>query len=476
MKTTKLEFKSAENDQEVVISGYASVFGVLDSANDIIMKGAFEKSLRDTKKSVKFLWQHDFASPIGKIQKIFEDEYGLYIEAILTPGTVKGMESIDLVKKNILDSLSIGFNVIESHINHENKRIITEIDLWEVSLVTFPANSDSKISHNFHKSNNQIINEDIQMKNFLEIGITDHKPNNSQLANFIKGIKSPDEYKYLGSDSDERGGFAVSPDQFSSIIERISQISPLRQLASIETISSNALELLIQAGAFDSGWTTEVDPRGDTENASILQKRIDVHEIYAQPKATQRLLDDAFVNIENWITSQLVQSFAEKENQAFVSGDGVNKPKGFLKCEDVAKLKVTEAGKVSFDDILNLINSLEENYQSNAAFLMNRRTLAALRSIKDANGRFVLQPSISQAYPNTLFGIPVFCASEMPLLEAGKTPVAIADFKKGYKIVDRQGITIMKDPYTEKPFIKFYATKRVGGDVIDPRAIKLLEV
>jgi HK97 family phage major capsid protein len=202
-----------------------------------------------------------------------------------------------------------------------------------------------------------------------------------------------------------------------------------------------------------------------------------VHEIYAQPKATQKLLDDSFVNIEEWISSQLVQAFSRSENHAFINGDGVNKPKGILSYgPEIQRIESEEDDFVTFNDLLNLINSLDDDFQKNASFLMNRRTLATIQKIQDRDGRFIWQPSMSDKAPSTLLGVPVICCSDMPIIEAGKSVVALADFKQAYKIVDRHGISIMKDPYTEKPFTKFYATKRVGGDVVNYNAIKLLSI
>lgn len=295
------------------------------------------------------------------------------------------------------------------------------------------------------------------------------------LGKFLKGKSFELEHKSLSSGDDERGAFAVTPERYRDVISKMSEISPMRKLASCETISSNILELLIQDGVFDGGWVAETGARDETTAPKLLQKRIHVHEVYAQPKATQRLLDDAFVNIESWLTKQIVEAFSMAENIAFILGDGANKPKGFLAYfDEIGKTKVEEEGVLKANDLINLQNSLDDRYHGNASFLMNRKTLALIQQIKDENGRFIWQPSFSEKTPETIFGIPVHCSSDMPAPEAGKAAIALGDFKAGYKIVDRQGISLVKDPYTEKPFIKFYATKRVGGDVVDLSAIKLL--
>ena len=273
----------------------------------------------------------------------------------------------------------------------------------------------------------------------------------------------------------ERGALSISPEKYKDVIAKMAEISPMRQLASCDIISSNVLELLIQDGIFDGGWVAETAARDETETPKLLQKKIYVHEVYSQPKATQRLLDDSFMNIESWLIDQIVCSFVAAENAAFINGDGVNKPRGFLTYEEaIEKVSVEEEGEVKALDLINLLNSLGDRYHANASFLMNRRTLSLIQKIQDENGRFIWQPSLSDKMPETIFGIDVYCSSDMPVPEVGNAIIALGDFKAGYKIVDRQGISLMKDPFTEKPFVKFYATKRVGGDVIDLSAIKLL--
>ena len=287
---------------------------------------------------------------------------------------------------------------------------------------------------------------------------------------------SPVEFKSFSSDNAERGAHAISPERCDEILAKITEISPMRNLASVDSISSNVLELLIQDGDFANGWVAEDAARDETDTPKLIQKRISVHEVYSQPKATQRLVDDNVVNFDSWLTSQLVESFARAENKAFISGDGNEKPKGFLTYDEIERVAATDAGKIAAVDLLNLLTKLDETYHANASFLMNRRTLAEIQKITDADGRFIWQPSLSEKMPATIFGIPVYCSNDMPEPAQGKSVIALADFKRAYKIVDRSGMSLMKDPFTEKPFIKFYSTKRVGGDVVDLKAIKLLKI
>ncbi|MBP7190059.1 MAG: phage major capsid protein [Rickettsiaceae bacterium] len=300
-----------------------------------------------------------------------------------------------------------------------------------------------------------------------------------EYGNFANYIRSGEtdmlETKSLSSAQDE-GGYLLTPALYNKIVSAITAKSPMRQIASVETISTNALDVIIEDGNFDCGWVLDGEERVSTGTSKLKQKRIVVHELYAQPKATQRLLDDAAINVEQWLNERLEDSFVKAENKSFISGDGINQPYGILSNDTISSVKSEESDSISIDDILDLMNSLDEVFLSNATFLMNRTTLSEIQKIRDDNGRFIWQPAIAESRPDTLFGIPVVCSSEMPPLAAGAKAIALGDFKSAYKIVDRSGVAVMRDPYTEKPFVKFYAVKRVGGDVVNSSAIKFLKI
>jgi len=254
------------------------------------------------------------------------------------------------------------------------------------------------------------------------------------------------------------------------IIHEIAAGSVMRQLASVETISSSALDLITEDGTFTSGWVGDADERPVTDNPVLRKKTIPVHELYAQPKATQKLMDDSALDLNSWLVERLSDAFIKAENQAFITGNGIKKPKGLLSEDTVARIDV--GATVTTDNLLRLINSVPENYLANTSFLMNRKTLSAIQGLRDEAGRFIWQQSLSDPLKQAIFGVPVFCSSYMPDIGENNLAIAIGDFKAAYKIVDRQSINIMRDPYTDKPFIKFYAVKRVGGDVVLPGALK----
>lgn len=297
------------------------------------------------------------------------------------------------------------------------------------------------------------------------VDLEEHKAFNDFLR---KGVASDLITKSLSGDDD--GGVLLAPKLQKKIISSIIAKSPMRQLASVESISTRALDIIVENGDFGSGWVSETAEREVTDIAKLTKKTIHIHELYAQPKATQSIIDDSEINIENWLAERLSDSFTKLENEAFITGDGDNKPFGLLKNSEIEQI---ESGTgVSPNVILRLINRLPEDYLSNATLLMNRNTLSAFQGIKDETGRFIWQQSLSDPLKQTIFGVPVVISSNMPDIGAGNISIALGDFKSAYKIVDRSNIKIVRDPYTDKPYIKFYAVKRVGGDVVNPQAIK----
>lgn len=305
-----------------------------------------------------------------------------------------------------------------------------------------------------------------------------HNFEDKSFADYLrKGDMSGFETKSFSSGAEE-GGVLLIPALYSKIIAGITAKSPMRQLASVETISTNVLDVIIEDGKFDTGWVADGAARDETNTPKLQSKKISVHELYAQPKATQRLLDDSAINLESWLNERLRDSFVRAENKSFFQGDGENQPVGILHYgeEAIERVKAEKAGAIDPEDILNLINALDESYLANASLVMHRSTLCEIQKLQDENGRFIWQPAISDAHPQTLFGVPVVCASNMPVFKEGNLAIALGDFKAAYKIVDRSGIAMMRDPYTEKPFVKFYAVKRVGGDVVNPKALKFLKM
>ncbi len=328
----------------------------------------------------------------------------------------------------------------------------------------------------------------IETKNARPAFASDAKsfdPHSKAFSNYVrKGMEAElqaMESKSLFAGSDSEGGFLVTPAMSKQISQRIFESSPIRQLCSSEMISSSSLEFVEDADDVGAGWAEELDAREETQTPTLRKRKIEVNEIYAQPKATQKLIDDSFINIEQWLVSKIADKFSRIENEAFINGDGVGKPFGLLaqnsQAGQIETLESDKAGSVTVDALMTLSLSLKEQYLSRAAFLMNRKLLQEIRALKDpATGAYLWNPGLAHKSFDTLLGLPIYTCSEMPSGNSGKAAVILADFKQAYKIVDRSGIRVMRDPYTEKPFVKFYVTKRVGADLLTPEAAKILKI
>ncbi|GHU12732.1 phage capsid protein [Alphaproteobacteria bacterium] len=299
--------------------------------------------------------------------------------------------------------------------------------------------------------------------------------------------------KSLNDANENQGGYFIPPKVAVQIRDMLKFLSPVRSIAKIITISTNSIDMLVDSKTPDAGWAAGSDnERNETNTPEIKKIKIPVHEIYAKPKASQRLLDDSQINVEEWLINKIAEKIAALENSAFINGNGTDKPKGLLQYESEAsatrgfgKLQhfCTGAnGKFSaennaIDILVDMVCSLKPIYAKNAKWLMSRSALAEIRKLKNTDGVCLWQPSLSEATPSTLLGYPVVMDDDMPSLVSGESsvPMAFGDFYSGYQIVDRQGLKILRDPYTSKPFVEFYATKRTGGAVVDFDAIKLLK-
>jgi HK97 family phage major capsid protein len=296
------------------------------------------------------------------------------------------------------------------------------------------------------------------------------------------------EAKALSVGTGSEGGF-VAPAELDRMIEmRLRQSSPMRTIASVVTTSASTFKRPISIAQAGSGWAAEKGERTTTDSPVLYLLEYPTAELYANLAATQQLLDDAFVNVDEWIASEVEQAFAAQERAAFVTGDGTNKPRGFLASETVADAShawgklgfVASGGAGAFaasapvDRLLDLVYAPKAEYRQNARFVMNRRTLSAVRKHKDANNAYIWRPNDTDA-GSAILGYPVTELEDMPNIAADAFAIAFGDFARGYLIVDRAGVRVLRDPYTAKPYVLFYVTKRVGGGVQNFDAIKLMK-
>ena len=288
---------------------------------------------------------------------------------------------------------------------------------------------------------------------------------------------------------DAEGGY-IAPVETESRIERaLAESSPLRAIASIRNVSSALFKKPISKGGMASGWAGETTSRPETTAPQLDLIDFPVGELYAMPAATQMLLDDGGADVDQWLADEVRDVFAAQETQAFTLGNGINKPKGILDYTSVANGSHTWGnigyvatgtdgdfdGSNPIDALIDLIYAPDTRYRANANFMMNRRTLSALRKFKDADGNYIWQAANAAGQPSTLLGYPVVEIEDMPDVSSDSTSIAFGDFRRGYLIVDRQGVRVLRDPYSAKPHVLFYTTKRVGGGVQDFNAIKLLK-
>lgn len=285
---------------------------------------------------------------------------------------------------------------------------------------------------------------------------------------------------------DPSGGFFVPADSTERIVSKIFDTSPMREICDVATTSSDRVKSLADIQELDSGWVGEIQTRTGTGTPDVFEWEIVIHEQYAEPKTTQKLLDDASVDVGAWLESKVADRFARTENAAFVSGNGVLRPRGFLTYDNgtswgqVQQLNTGingnfPSGGNGFDVFADLIGLLQQAYLVNSRWVMNRFTLAAVRKLKDAQGNYLwLAPTGADTPYGTILGYPVTIAEDMPMIATNSLSIAFGDFRSAYKIFDRQGIRVLRDNLTEKGWVKFYSTKRVGGGVVNFDAIKLL--
>ncbi|WP_310622476.1 phage major capsid protein [Flexibacterium corallicola] len=292
----------------------------------------------------------------------------------------------------------------------------------------------------------------------------------------------------LNRSTGEQGGFLAPSEWDRTIVSQLQEVSPMRQHATVINTDRGEFKKLFNVGGTAAGWVGETDVREPTENAKFKELLFTAHELYAMPAVTQSLLDDSAIDLEKFIADEVEMAFAEQEGFAFIGGDGAKKPNGFLSYASGATnatlhpagaLKTVETAAsdaLTYDELLTLVYDLPARYRMNAKFMMNSNALSKVRTLKDNEGRYIWQPSGAEGQPQKLAGYGVAEAAEMPDVEAGTTPLAFGDFKRGYLIVDRKGISVLRDPFSKKPYVLFYITKRVGGGVIDPKAINVMKM
>lgn len=304
-------------------------------------------------------------------------------------------------------------------------------------------------------------------------------------AHFTRG----DVQASLNKGTASEGGYLAPVEWDRTITDRLVQVSPIRGIASVQSISTAGYSKLFNNRGATSGWVGETAPRPATNTATFSSMTYKPGELYANPAATQQMLDDSEVNLEQWLAGEVETEFAYQEGVAFLTGNGANdRPNGLLTYVtgganaaahpwgDIKTVGSGAVGAITADALIDLIYELPEEYTANSRFLLNRTTQGAIRKLKDGQGNYLWQPSYVAGQPATIAGYPVTTVAGIPNIAANAISVMFGDFKRGYQIVDRTGVRVLRDPFTNKPFVQFYTTKRVGGGLLNPDVLKAMKV
>lgn len=329
-----------------------------------------------------------------------------------------------------------------------------------------------------------------------EATLDEMKAYKSAFINFLrKGDRAlaAEEIKAMTAGSDNEGGYLVTPDSSGRIVSRIFDTSPMRQVAAQQTIGTNELEGIFDTDeAGSGGWVSETGARAATTAPTVGKYKIPVNEMFAMPEATQQLLDDANVDVEAWLAGKVADKLTRVENLAFVAGTGVGQPRGFTTYTTVATSDATRtwgqlemkktgvngdfAASSPADILFDLIAAFKQGYLANARFATKREVIAKIRKFKESTtNAYMWQPGLQAGQPDKLLGYPIIMFEDMPALSTYGLSLAFGDFAQAYQIVDRQGFRVLRDPYTNKPYVRFYTTRRVGGAVVQFEALKFIQ-
>lgn len=316
----------------------------------------------------------------------------------------------------------------------------------------------------------------------------------SEVKGFVNGYLRngrENEIKSVSGSVPGDGGYAVPEEVDQRIVSELTEFSPIRALSRVVQTGTAGYRKLIATGGTASGWVSETAPRPETDTPEFVEIAPPTGELYANPAASQAMLEDASFDLEGWLASEIAMEFARAEGAAFVGGSGTNQPEGFLTApSSAAEDGVRPFGTIQYvgsgdangfdsapdSKLIDLVHTMKAGHRQGASWVMNSATLSEVRKLKTADGAFLWQPGLVDGQPDRLLGYPVVEAEDMPDMATGAFPIAFGNFRHGYLIAESSATQILRDPFTNKPFVHFYATKRVGGQVLDSGAIKLLKI
>jgi HK97 family phage major capsid protein/HK97 family phage prohead protease len=497
-------------------TGIASSFGNVDLGGDVIAAGAFTKTVNEHKSrgaTPPLLWSHDLSAVIGKIDTLTETKSGLEITGRLSLESAKGAEIYALAKMGAVSGLSIGYSATKSSRDAKGVRTINEANLYEVSFVALPMNPQATVTSVKGKSmsdNSELaakiealesktaVISDLEKKladaekrsDDLEVKLNRggahiandaaDKVEKKAFATFLRlgreGLAA-DEVKSLRTSDDTAGG-VLAPAEFSREVDKnVVQFSPVRLAARVGQTASGSVIIPKRTGAPTGGWVGETETRPEAQ-ATYGQAEIAIAEMAAYVDVSNKLLEDSAIDVAGEVSFDLAEEFGRLEGAAFVAGNGVKKPFGFLSDSNVASSNSGNASAITADGLISLIYALAPFYRGRGVWMMNGATLAAVRKLKDGQSQYLWQPGLTAGQPETLLGRPVIEAVDMPDIAAGSTPVIFGDFASGYRIYDRVSVSVLRDPYSvaHTGLTRFHARRRVGGAVVRAEALRKLKI
>ncbi|PPQ40462.1 phage prohead protease, HK97 family/phage major capsid protein, HK97 family,TIGR01554 [Rhodoblastus acidophilus] len=536
-KTLALELKwSADAETSGAFEGLAAGYGNVDHGGDVFAPGAFADSLNEHKSAgtrPALLWQHDPAEPIGVIDALTETAAGLSIKGRLAIDTQKGREAYSLAKMGAVSGLSVGYRTKRASRSAKGVREIKSAHLGEVSLVTVPMNDRARLTSvktaatakgksmtdidtdatelaelkskiaDLEAKGAKVDNIEAELKKALDradaLELKMNRPgaarvSKDELADLQKksfnaflrggvGALGDNERKSLGLEGksmtvgDPNASVFAPPEFASEIIRNLVQFSPVRTAARVMSIGAAEVKIPRRTGNLTAAWVTETGARSGSD-ATYDNVTVAPGELACYVDVSNQLLEDSAYDIASEVSYDLGEEFGRAEGAAFVSGDGVNKPKGILTDTNIAKVKAGSTTAITADALVSFFYKLPSPYANNAVWMMNRNTIGVIRNFKDTTGRFLWVDSLQVGAPPQLLGRPVIEAPDMPDIAASALPIVLGDFFQGYRIVDRVSLALLRDPFTQATsgLTRFHARRRVGGQVVKPEAFRTLQM
>lgn len=503
---SQIEFKAAITvDDSGTVEGIAWPFGAPDRVGDVIEKGAFAKSL----PPIPMLAFHDQRDAVGVWDEITEGEDGLHVKGrLLVEGVTRARELQALIRAKAVGGLSIGFTTKKAAPRAGGGRNIAALELLEISLVAVPAHPGARIT----SSKELAMTDDTKTLDIeaLEAKMTaiEQKADNSALlarldqleakANRPQGTTdtkveataerkafatylrdgdrlAEEDRKALNLSSDTQGGFLAPPEMSTEIIRDLIEFSPIRQYASVRGTQADSVIYPTRGDITNANWVGEMQPH-DESTLTFGQREVEVHELATFVDISNRLLQDA-PQAETEVRAALAEDFGKKEAEAFLWGTGVNQPEGIMVNPAIPEVANGHASNLSADAMIKLMYSLPAAYRNRGAWAMNGTTLGALRTLKDAQGQYIWQPSIQVGQPETILGRPVIEMVDLEDIASNQHPIVYGDFQ-AYRIVDRLSMSVLVDPYSRarERITRLHATRRVGGAVLQPARFRKLKM